>query len=412
MRLQLRRVLAAATVLTVSGAASAQPVPETKEEKAAAPPPDAPPGASGSSVSGVVVRGASEFSSYADTDHVFVQTPTVAVSAESPTAGWSLGGSYLVDVVSAASADIVSTASRRWEEVRQGGTLDAGYKPGNFGIAASGNVSVEPDYLSWTAGGTLTQDVFEKNVALVLGYSHGHDVAGRSGTPFSVFSHPLDRDWFKLGATMILDRASVLSLVADVVLENGDPSKPYRYIPMFAPGATVPNGATIDQVDAVRLNIRTLEQLPLTRQRYALSARYAHRFRASTLRLDERLYGDSWALLATSTDARFLIDVGRRSGTGPHLRIHAQKPVDFWKRTYVVGTGFDFPALRTGDRELGPLANFTAGWTFRFALGSDAHPESWILGIDLNATETRYFDDLYITNRLAGLGTVTLETEL
>jgi hypothetical protein len=52
-----------------------------------------------------------ETSGYWDTNAVAVLSPSVSGSVASPTAGWNIGGSYLVDVVSAASPDIVSAAS-------------------------------------------------------------------------------------------------------------------------------------------------------------------------------------------------------------------------------------------------------------------------------------------------------------
>ncbi len=353
-----------------------------------------------------------EYGQYADSDHVFVETPSVHGTVANPTAGWSAGGQYLVDVVSAASVDIVSTASRNWTEVRQEGNVDGAYKPGNFGVAANGSVSSEPDYLSWAAGGTLTQDLLSKNLTLQIGYGHGHDVAGRTGTPFSVFSRVLDRDAFKAGATLVLDPSTVGSLLADVNLENGDPSKPYRYIPLFAPGTFVPRGAPIELVNSLRVSARPLEQLPLSRQRNALTARLSHRFHRATLRLEERLYADSWAMLATTSDVRFLFDLGARVETGPHGRVHVQSAASFWERAYTLGPGFDFPAIRTGDRELGPLFNVTAGWTLDIALGGRTDPHSWVLGFHLNATSTQYLDDLYVTQRVSALGGVALEAGL
>ena len=71
--------------------------------------------------------------------------------------------------------------------------------------------------------------------------------------------------------------------------------------------------------------------------------------------------------------------------------------------------GFDFPALRTGDRELGPLVNLTGGWSFKDALGGAADPQAWVLGVDLNVTETRFFDDLYVTRRVSAIGMVSLD---
>jgi hypothetical protein len=397
------------TWITFSQIAFAQPMPTAPATMQTDP--ASTPSAS-SSGSNIDVKASSDYSTYADTDHVFIQTPSIAGAISNPTAGWSADASYLVDVVSAASADIVSTASRRWEEVRQAGTLNGAYKPGNFGASVSANVSSEPDYLSWTGGGAITQDLFDKNFTWLLGFYHTHDIAGRTGTPFSVFSHSINREAFKGGGTLVLSRTTLASFVADVIVETGDQSKPYRYIPLFLAGTSVPNGASIDEVNSLRTSARPLEQLPLSRDRVAGTFFLAHRFSSSTLRGDERLYVDTWALKASSTDARYLIDLSRRVETGPHARFHAQTSVNFWQRAYTLGPGFTYPTYRTGDRELGPLFNVTGGWTFRLGIGSDRNPTSWVLGFDANLTATKYLDDLYVTSRISAVGGVSLETQL
>ena len=424
MRLQLNAGVARAAsaiamgslLVGLAGVAHAQP-PST--EPASADAPAAAPVPPAVAVEGAVaparrytVRASSEVGGYADTDHVFVVTPTVAGSVADPVAGWSVDGRYLVDVVSAASVDIVSTASRRWEEVRHAGTLGGTYKPGTFGVSVSGAGSFEPDYTSLAGGVLLAQDVLDKRLTVLAGYDYGHDVAGRTGTPFSVFSHAIDRHGVKGGASLVMSRSTLVTALVDAVFESGDSSKPYRYIPMFAPGTEVARGASIDTVNALRLAERPLEQLPLSRDRYALTLRLAHRFSASTLRLEERLYHDTWGIDATSTDARFVVDVAPRLQLGPHARVHAQTPVDFWQRVYVVGPGYDFPALRTGDRELGPLVNLTAGGTLRVGLGPSDAPRRWLLGLDVNVTSTQYLDDLYVTHRVSAVSAITLEAEL
>jgi hypothetical protein len=359
-----------------------------------------------------VVRASSETAEYADTDHVFVTTPSVTGSVAKPTAGWSVNGSYLVDVVSAASVDIVSTASRRWEEVRQAGTLEAAYKPSTFGVSANGAVSFEPDYASWAAGLIATQDLLEKNLTLLAGYDHERDVAGRTGTPFSVFSHTIETDALKAGLTLLLDRATTGSALVDVALVSGDTSSPYRYIPLFAPGTSVPAGASIDTVNRLRLSERAIEQVPLSRDRYALTLRLAHRFRTSTILLEERLYDDTWDLLAQTTDARWLVDLGRRVEIGPHARVHDQTGVDFWQRAYVLRASFDYPAYRTGDRQLGPLVNLTGAGSLRVGIGPTREPMKWTLGLDLEGTYSRYFDDLFLTHRTSALGALSIAGEL
>jgi hypothetical protein len=197
-----------------------------------------------------------------------------------------------------------------------------------------------------------------------------------------------------------------------VIVERGDTSKPYRYVPMFAAGVDVPRGASVGLVNQLRLPARLLEQLPTQRGRYAMAGHLAHRFQGSTLRLEERLYTDSWGLHASSTDARLIVDLGERVDLGPHVRFHAQSPVVFWQRAYVANAAtFDYPALRTGDRELGPLWNLTGGASLRVAVGAEAHPRAWVLGLDANLTETRYLDDIFISSRLSAVSALSLEAE-
>lgn len=371
---------------------------------------DPPPPAAGASP--LHVSAGMDAAGYADTDHVYVLTPSISGTVSKPLEGWSVGGQYLVDAVSAASVDIVSTASRNWREVRHAGSLHGNYKPGAFGVAAQSALSIEPDYTSWSLGAQATQDLLDQNVTLLLGFSHAHDVAGRTGTPFSVFSRTLDRESLKGGATLVLDAATLAQFTLDASFEHGDPSKPYRYIPLFAPGVQVSRGASVDEVNQLRLSTRPLEQLPLTRQRFALSGGLLHRFDRSSLRLDERVYADTWAMLASTTDLRWLFDLGSVLELGPHVRGHAQSAVSFWQRAYVLRDGYDFPALRTGDRELGPLLAGTLGLTTRIRLGPRGDRDQWRLGLDINVVATRYLDDLYIKRRLAAYSALSLEAQL
>ncbi len=400
----LGRIALGAAILTSVARSSAQP---TEPAAIAAPEPAVP----SPTTRAIDVRASTQLAGYADSDHVYVVSPTIAGNLSNPTAGWSVDGRYLVDVVSAASVDIVSTASRRWEEVRHVGSLGGLYKPGAWGIGGNADVSIEPDYQSYTFAGSVQRDLFDKNATLLLGYEHAHDVSGRSGTPFSVFSRKIDHDAFKAGATFVLDRSTILSTVGDLVVERGDTSKPYRYVPMFAPGVDVAKGASVVAVDQLRLPARVLEQLPTARTRYALAGHLAHRFARSTLRVDERLYTDSWGLRATTTDARLIVDLSERTDLGPHLRFHAQTPVVFWQRAYVMQPTLDFPSLRTGDRELGPLTALTAGASLHVAVGSAQRPRAWVLGFELNGTETQYLDALYIKSRLSLISVLSLEAE-
>ena len=90
-----------------------------------------------SSGGGPSARASTEVSAYTDTDAVHVLSPTVAGAVGDDVAGWSIGGSYLVDAVSAASVDIVSTASDHWVERRHVGAGSASFKGGPDRYAAN-----------------------------------------------------------------------------------------------------------------------------------------------------------------------------------------------------------------------------------------------------------------------------------
>jgi hypothetical protein len=342
---------------------------------------------------------------------VSVLTPTVALAVESPTGGWSASARYLADVVSAASPDIVATASPRWTETRHAGTIGAQYKPGNFGGGVNAGFSYTNDYLALNGGGRLLLDLDDKNWTLLGAYNFGHDTVGRTGTAFTIFARPVDFHTATLGVTRLLGPSSLIAFTFDGIYEHGDQSKPYRYVPMFAPGVgdKLGAGASADDVARLRIQARPLEQLPLERARGALTGRFAYRGAGFTLRVEERLYADSWSMLASTTDVRVPFDVGSRVIVWPHVRANAQKGASFYQRTYTATSAADLPALRTGDRELGPLYTGGLGMGARFGLGSSMEPFSWALTTTLDGYYTRFTDALYVTDRISGLLSVGAE---
>src|SRR5260221_3830161 len=184
--------------------------------------------------SSIVARGSTETALYADTDHVTVVTPVATAEIADRLSAWSIRGQYLVDVISAASVDVVSTASQRWHEVRHAGSVRGAYELGDVGLRGSAAISREPDYASIAFGASVAYDFLGKSHTVLVGYARDHDTIGRAGTPFEIFSHTLGQDTLSAGITLTLNRSTVLSVMHDLLLERGDQSKPYRYIPMFS----------------------------------------------------------------------------------------------------------------------------------------------------------------------------------
>jgi hypothetical protein len=363
---------------------------------------------------GAKVHASLETTAYTDTDAVNVLSPTVSVGAADDVAGWSFGGSYLVDVVTAASVDIVSTASPSWTEVRHVGALNGSAKWDPLTVGAVAVVSREPDYLSITGGGSLSIDLMEKNVTPYFAFSFEKDSVGRTELPHEYWKDKQVTN-FQVGLTVVLGRASIGSVQWDGSFERGYLAKPYRYVPLFAPGqgASIPAGASIDEVNRLRLSLRAIEQLPGSRDRHAVSGHLAHRFDRSTLRLDERLYTDNWKLLASTSEVRYILDLGNRLQLWPHLRYHIQSAVSFWKRAYEAlpgPGGLVAPTLRTGDRELRPLQTIILGAGMRWTL-ADGPSSRWDLILEADVGHTTYSDTLYITARNMGYTTLAFEAE-
>jgi hypothetical protein len=362
----------------------------------------------------LVVRAAAEMSAFADSLDVLILNPEIRFNVASPTKGWSFGGSYLIDVISAASPDFVSTASPTGHDLRHAFGVNGAYKPGKVGADVNGGISTEHDYDSRFVGVGVLGDFFEKRFTPRLGWTYSNDTISRGGTPNEFFHHTLITNEGVLSLSMVLSPKMVLVLGGTAGFERGDQSKPYRLIPMFADGVTdkqIPAGASPNLVNANRLPVRPYEQLPKERNRVAAGIRLIRRFGPSTLRFEERLYVDTWQNKSTTTDVRWLIDLTSRFTLGPHFRYHLQSGANFFHRVYhaELAPQIVVPQYRTTDRELGPFYGFTGGASMSWRLSAEDANLGWMLYASGDGLFDFYTDSLYITSRQAVYGTVGIE---
>lgn len=361
------------------------------------------------------VRLGLETSGYTDSTAVHVFSPAMNIGIESPTAGWNIGGNYLVDILSAASPDIVSMASRAYKEVRYSGGLNGGYKIGSVGLNALVNVSSEPDYLSRTVGGSMSIELNDKLITPRIGYNYSNDRIGIRNTPYDNFERNLATHAIDGGVTFVLSPTTLLVTGISIQLERGENSKLYRYVPMFKPEDVprVTAGVGYDQVNLARLNVRAREVVPRERDRVALGARINHRFTNGTIRAEERAYLDSWGIVASTTDVRYLHDLGDHLRVWPHLRYHIQSGTSFYELAYPAITDpvLVLPQYRTGDRELSPMMTISAGGGARIALTSEKATTQFALILAGEVMYSRYFKSLFIKSRTAVYGTLGLEVE-
>lgn len=357
-------------------------------------------------------------SGYTDSTAVHVFSPGINAGVSSPTAGWHVGGGFLVDFVSAASPDIVSEASPVYQETRYAANLSGGSKFGPADLGINGNVSSEPDYLSRTIGASAAVELNDKLITPRVGYNFSSDRIGIRNTPFKQYERNLTTHEIEAGVTFVMSPTTLLVTGLTVQLERGENSKLYRYVPTFTPeiAKQVSPGESIDAVNANRLSIRTRELVPRERNRFSIGARINHRFPNGTIRVEERLYNDNWGIRASTTDARYLHDLGDHLRVWPHLRYHVQTGASFYQLAYPAATDTDnidlqVFALRTGDRELSPFMAVTAGGGARIALTSEKSAVQYAIIVSGELMYSRYFKALYITARTAVYGTLGFEAE-
>ena len=266
----------------------------------------------------------------------------------------------------------------------------------------------------------MTKDFDEKNWTPFFGYGFSHDTIGRCGddgtcTPFSVFSRNLDRGSFNGGLDFVIDRASLGSLIAR---RHRRERRPVQAVPLHPDvladvAPTVPKGASIAWVNANSASPSGPSSSCRSRaSRSALTGRYAHRFDASTLRLEERLYDDSWGL--ARLDDRRALDLRSREA----LRALAARALPRADSGELLAARLRLGARRrpgtcrstgTGDRELGPLWTTEGGLASSGTSAATAEPRTWALQLPRDGMYTAFLDDLYLTHRIAVLGALGFE---
>jgi hypothetical protein len=130
-----------------------------------------------------------------------------------------------------------------------------------------------------------------------------------------------------------------------------------------------------------------------------------------------RFSTDSWGLKAVTSKVSYNLDINDRFRIWPEAHFHYQTGVSFWQRTYVASsvvneaTGqrtISIPKDRTSDPNLGPLLGASFGGGARFAFGEE---RNWAFSVKGGAAYTRYFEDLYLQDRLALVASTALEAD-
>ena len=224
----------------------------------------------------------------------------------------SLSGTYFVDMVSNASIDVVTQASK-FKETRTEGGVGAQYAYRDALLGISGTRSKEPDYTATGLNLDATQDVFGGMTTVAIGYSRGWDTVLKHNDPG--FSKAANHWQYRLGLTQILSPRWLASANFEAVSDDGYLQSPYRAARVF--GALVP------------------ENDPTTRTSRAMTLRAVGDVSGesgprSSVRASYRYFWDTWNIKAHTFELGYSRYIGERWLVDGFGRYYTQKKALFY----------------------------------------------------------------------------------
>jgi hypothetical protein len=286
---------------------------------------------------------------YTDSDHTTVVSPLAALSRDAWTGG-TLSASYVADVVSSASIDVVSNATTQMHDFRSEITAGLVQKVHNTTLSGSYVYSVENDYQSHNAELGFAQDLFEKNSTLAFGATLSANDVYRTGD--QLFHRKLLVAGLSGSWTQVLDRATIAQLSYSFSYGNGYWASPYRFVRVETP-------------DLAAIEFKVPETEPNVRYRHAaVVGLNRHLFSDTSLQGDYRFYADNWGILAHTVQLRYFVtwgDVTLRL----RERFYYQTGASFFRPHYTAATLQPFV---TADRELSTFWSNVAGFKVSWRL--------------------------------------------
>jgi hypothetical protein len=277
---------------------------------------------------------------YSDDDGVSVVMPSAEARAD--IGDFTLRGRGQVDIISAASVDLVSAASPRgFDALRAGGGFGGTYRwePGHESNL-SYSFSSENDFVQHGVGASHSIEVFARHTTLTAGYTYAHSDVGRAGdASFSRLRHTHEGSFTW---TEVLGRASLMDLFVTFGAIDGFQSSPYRFVPLF----TSASENALTSVPEVVPDLRLLGSVG-GRVRGRIHDRW---FASGEL----RGYVDSWGMNANSLATRVSFELEPDVWiVGFDARGYRQSGASFYRERYETFPAQ--PSLRTADKELGPM---------------------------------------------------------
>lgn len=334
-----------------------------------------------------------------DTDHTTVVSPQVRAKLYVDEAT-SVDVTYLVDVWTSASIDIVTSATKQGAITEQRDELDLGvsHEFGELSVSGGYRFSIENDYRSH--GGSLgaSLDFADNAATLAASFSLTADKVGRVGDPS--FERALLTLSTRLSFTQVLDPSTLIQATYELGHSRGYQASPYRFVPIGGDGTC-----------AGTAPLCVPERTPDSRLRNAVVVQGRRAFGSSaSLGLGYRYYFDDWRLSSHTVQTQLAWLPNDFTTLALRYRFYTQGSAEFYEPAYEA-QDVD-AAYLTFDRELSALSSHRLGVDYEgdFDLGDGEMTFKGI--VTLGGTHYIYDEFLWLDTVTALEVTVSLVLEL
>ena len=270
---------------------------------------------------------------------------------------FSVNGHYYIDSISAASIDVLATASE-YEEERTEYAIGADYLHDKTIVSVGFTNSTENDFEANSGFLSVSQSFFGDLTTLSLAYAKGKDDVGVRDNDFA---EEAERDIYKLGLSQVLTKNSLLGLNFEMITDDGYLNNPYRSY-RFLLDSNNPSAGFGNAT----------EVYPETRTSYAIALRgmYYLPYRAA-LKAEYRYFNDSWGINAHTYELTYIHPLSPRWTLEGRYRFNSQTQADFYKDLFPFENAETYMGR---DKELSTFTNFTLGGGVTYEFGQGVIP--------------------------------------
>ncbi len=267
---------------------------------------------------------------------------------------FSVSANYYVDMVSSASIDVITTASKYSEERTQV-SVGVDYLTNNTTLSLNFTNSSESDYESDTATFTVSQDFFSNLTTLAIGYSHGSDVVMKNGQ--DDFIEDVSRQNFRVDLTQIISKNFLMTLAVEGITDDGFLNNPYRSVRFLDPSVALGFSYQPEVYPETKTSTAA-----------ALAGRYFLPYRAA-LHAEYRTYTDTWGVAGQSFELGYIHPFDEHLTLEITARTYSQDQADFYNDLFPFQNAQNFLAR---DKELSTFDSNSVGFgiSYEFKLDS------------------------------------------